>query len=236
MRIYERGDVGYDDFSRLNRALKKSGLYCKDIVGDGNCLFRSLADQVDGTSDTHLRHRDSVCDYLLRHRGDFEPFMDEHSPFDRYVGNMRQPGVYGGNLELVAFARNYRVDIKVYQTGGTVFVISGAPPSSPDDPNRSMPAVHIAYHSYEHYSSVRNKSGPHSGLPDVKESTKEHKFFRVVNRPAEQPIVIGTPYDLLQDAVVPKDGPIIAETTLRPETATSSSAASSGTPSFCIIV
>ncbi|KAJ2228216.1 Fizzy- protein [Coemansia sp. RSA 518] len=179
-RTYERGDPGHDDFSRLNRALKRSGLYCKDMTGDGNCLFRALADQVDGTPDTHLRHRESVCDYMHQHTDDFEPFIDSAQPYPRYVAHMRRPGEYGGNLELVAFARNYRVDIKVYQLGGTVFVISGAPPSNPDDPHRSMPPVHIAYHSYEHYSSVRNKHGPHNGLPKVKERVKVKGFSRVL--------------------------------------------------------
>ncbi|KAJ1750604.1 hypothetical protein LPJ79_002802 [Coemansia sp. RSA 1821] len=100
--------------------------------------------------------------------------MDETYSFDQYVDNMRRSGVYGGNLELVAFARNCQVDIRVYQTGGTVFVISGAPPDKPDDSYRSMPPVYIAYHSYEHYSSVRNKNGPHTGLPEIKASIKKH--------------------------------------------------------------
>ncbi|KAJ2055591.1 2-oxoglutarate dehydrogenase E1 component, partial [Coemansia sp. S146] len=129
----------HDDFSQLNRALKKAGLYCKDMTGDGNCLFRALADQTDGTPDTHLRHREAVCDYMSRHPDEFAPFLDESCSFDRYTDNMRHQGVFGGNLELVAFARNYRVDIKVYQLGGTVFVISGAPASDPTEVFRSMP-------------------------------------------------------------------------------------------------
>ncbi|KAJ2461655.1 2-oxoglutarate dehydrogenase E1 component [Coemansia sp. RSA 2424] len=148
----------YNDFSQLDRSLKKSGLYCKDIAGDGNCLFRALADQVDGTPNTHLRHREAVCDYMCRHPDEFSPFLDETCSFDRYVDNMRCQGVFGGNLELVAFARNYCVDIKVYQLGGTVFVISGGALVEEDGAaaaaaRRSMPTVHIAYHSYEHYSS-----------------------------------------------------------------------------------
>ncbi|KAJ1883969.1 2-oxoglutarate dehydrogenase E1 component, partial [Kickxella alabastrina] len=166
-----------DDFSSLNRQLKQNGLYCKDIAGDGNCLFRSLADQVDGTPDTHQRHRSAVCDYMERHPDEFAPFMDESQDFPSYLRNMRQLSVYGGNLELVAFARNYRVDIKVYQMGGTVFVISGAPAGDPLDSRRSMPTVHIAYHSYEHYSSVRNSRGPHTGLPEVKERDNEFLSF-----------------------------------------------------------
>ncbi|KAJ2862215.1 2-oxoglutarate dehydrogenase E1 component [Coemansia erecta] len=140
--------------------------------GDGNCLFRALADQVDGSPDTHMRHRQSVCDYMDRNIDEFAPFMDESSPLGQYIRNMRNPGVYGGNMELVAFARNYLVDIKVYQMGGTVFVISGAPASNPQEAARNLQTVHIAYHSYEHYSSVRNRDGPHTGMPNVKESTK----------------------------------------------------------------
>ncbi|KAJ2663125.1 2-oxoglutarate dehydrogenase E1 component [Coemansia sp. RSA 1199] len=212
---YERGDPGHDDFSRLNRALKRSGLYCKDMTGDGNCLFRALADQVDGTPDTHLRHRESVCDYMHQHTDDFAPFVDSAQPYVRYVSNMRRPGEYGGNLELVAFARNYRVDIKVYQLGGTVFVISGAPPSKPDDPHRSMPPVHIAYHSYEHYSSVRNKHGPHEGLPEVKERIKDKGFSRVLG--FEQSVVPSCGVRDLLPMSVPRDLKITSEMTLRPD-------------------
>ncbi|KAJ2498331.1 2-oxoglutarate dehydrogenase E1 component [Coemansia sp. RSA 1972] len=213
LKTYERGDPGHDDFSRLNRALKRSRLYCKDMTGDGNCLFRALADQVDGTPDTHLRHRESVCDYMHQHADDFAPFIDSAQPYERYVSHMRRPGEYGGNLELVAFARNYRVDIKVYQLGGTVFVISGAPPSNPDDPHRSMPPVHIAYHSYEHYSSVRNKHGPHSGLPEVKERIKEKGFSRVLG--FEQSVAPSCARDVLPAGV--RDLKITSEMTLRPE-------------------
>ncbi|KAJ2077351.1 2-oxoglutarate dehydrogenase E1 component [Coemansia sp. RSA 988] len=192
---------GLDDFSRLNRVLKKSGLYCKDMAGDGNCLFRALADQVDGSPEMHLRHREAVCDYMQRHPDEFSPFVeDETCSFDQYVFNMRRPGVYGGNLELVAFARNYRVDINVYQLGGTVFVISGAPPNNPSDPARSMPTVHIAYHSYEHYSSVRNKNGPHCGLPGVKARSVESRF-RLINAPTDRPVIVGLsdPFDFADD-------------------------------------
>ncbi|KAJ2801018.1 hypothetical protein H4R21_002951 [Coemansia helicoidea] len=162
---------------------------------------------VDGTPDTHARHRESVCEYMARHADEFSPFMDETCPFDRYVSNMRKSGVFGGNLELVAFARNYVVDIRVYQVGGQVFVISGAAPSNPADPNRSMPAVHIAYHSYEHYSSVRNKGGPHTGMPNVKASAKEKRLFsNILNGSVEKPVVMeaGDLKVLMHEAMLPK--------------------------------
>ncbi|KAJ2856431.1 2-oxoglutarate dehydrogenase E1 component, partial [Coemansia asiatica] len=197
-----------DDVSALNRALRPNGLYCKEITGDGNCLFRALADQVDGAPDTHHTQRQAVCDYMERHSDEFAPFMDESCTLSDYISNMRQTGVYGGNMELVAFARNYRVDIKVYQLGGTVFVISGAPASRPADPHRSMPTAHIAYHSYEHYSSVRNIQGPHTGLPVIKERADLARYFEpVLADPDQPPLVVGrvdATFLRARNAVVPK--------------------------------
>ncbi|KAJ2227716.1 substrate-specific activator of APC-dependent proteolysis [Coemansia sp. RSA 485] len=195
-----------DDVSALNRALRPNGLYCKDIAGDGNCLFRSLADQTDGTPDTHSKLRQAVCDYMERHVDEFAPFMDETCSLPDYINNMRHLGTYGGNMELVAFARNFRVDIKVYQTG-SVFVISGAPSNMPNDQLRSMPTVHVAYHSYEHYSSVRNIGGPHTGLPEIKEGVQMYRFFEPLLDFDGLPKVIGrvdATFLHTRNAVVPK--------------------------------
>lgn len=49
---------------------------------------------------------------------------------------------------------------KIYQHD-FAYVVNGAG----DD--GQAPLLHIAYHSWEHYSSVRNKNGPHHGLPEI---------------------------------------------------------------------
>ncbi|KAJ1680136.1 2-oxoglutarate dehydrogenase E1 component, partial [Spiromyces aspiralis] len=111
-----------NDVHSLNRSLRKVGLYCKDMAGDGNCMFRALADQIDGTSDTYSRIRARVCEYMAAHPDEFAPFVEDNVPWDRYLALMRAPGTFGGNLELVAFARNFRVDVKVYQAGARIFI------------------------------------------------------------------------------------------------------------------
>ena len=45
------------------------------------------------------------------HREDFEPFHDEHDPFDHHLELLEQDGTYAGNDVLVAFARSYNVTI-----------------------------------------------------------------------------------------------------------------------------
>lgn len=47
-----------------------------------NCLFRALGDQLEGHSRNHFHHRQEVVKYMLEHRKDFEPFVEDDVPFD----------------------------------------------------------------------------------------------------------------------------------------------------------
>jgi hypothetical protein len=50
----------------LNATLKSMGLYASKTVGDGNCMFRALSDQIWGVDEGHGRLRQEVsCDYLF---------------------------------------------------------------------------------------------------------------------------------------------------------------------------
>lgn len=40
-----------------------------------------------------------------------------------------------------------------------------------DSAQPDMPALYVAYHDWEHFSSVRNLTGPHQGVPNVCETT-----------------------------------------------------------------
>ena len=49
-----------------------------------NCLFRALADQLDGIDDGHLRYRRTIVKYLADHRKEFEPFVEDNRSFDEH--------------------------------------------------------------------------------------------------------------------------------------------------------
>ena len=53
-----------------------------DCCGFSNCLFRALGDQLEGHSRNHYRHRQEVVKYMMDHRKDFEPFVEDDVPFD----------------------------------------------------------------------------------------------------------------------------------------------------------
>ncbi|UZJ53040.1 hypothetical protein CBS101457_002360 [Exobasidium rhododendri] len=232
----------------LNTQLRSMGLYAANTMGDGNCLFRALSDQLYGYPHQHGILREQVCDYLAERPDKFEAFIDIERPFIEYVRTMRQSGTYGGHLELSAFAQLQQKEIKIVQPG-LVYIVSGEdespqatkererrekerqiaqnkttpgtegpPPSerelrrlrrekkikglaeqkptgmTPSAAESSKMALHsqsdtetvgagasseivaeaygplyIAYHNWEHYSSIRNLEGPHTGLPRIKE-------------------------------------------------------------------
>ncbi|RDW29151.1 hypothetical protein B0I72DRAFT_133747 [Yarrowia lipolytica] len=158
--------------------LKSIGLYATTIQGDGNCLFRSLADQLYGKDDLKLAMviRQSVVDYMKKHSAYFEIFYSSEwdESWEAYIDRMSRSSVYGGNLELAAFASAYQLDVVVYQAD-LRYVITPIDESKgeqrmeleADQGGERPEKVHIAYHTWEHYSSVRCINGPHCGPPEI---------------------------------------------------------------------
>ncbi|KAM3923906.1 OTU domain-containing protein 3 isoform 2-T2 [Leptodactylus fuscus] len=110
------GDAGdSDEFVSFANQLQVLGLRLREVPGDGNCLFRALGDQMEGHSRNHLTHRQETVDYMVKHRDDFEPFVEDDVPFDRHVENLAQPGTFAGNDAIVAFARNNQVNVVIHQ-------------------------------------------------------------------------------------------------------------------------
>ncbi|KAF9102252.1 hypothetical protein BGX29_004790 [Mortierella sp. GBA35] len=149
----------------LKHQLAGLNLQLKDTMGDGNCLFRACADQFSGTERDHQALRVEVCQYIEDHEEHFKLFLDNET-VEAHVAKMRRNGTYGGNIELVAFARMKKVDIKVYQPG-YIYVIEGVDVKKEGSSLGQRPVMHIAYHSWEHYSSIRNIDGPFEGPPEI---------------------------------------------------------------------
>lgn len=146
--------------------LHKLGLKIKDMRGDGNCLFRALCDQYEGSPSNHSIYRAKVCDYMEEHPQDFAPFIPDDS-LEHHLKLMRQDGTYGGNLELVAFSKIFHVLICIYQDDGLILTID----ASEGDTGKKR-TIHIAYHSFEHYSSVRPVDGPNDGVFEMEKPSQ----------------------------------------------------------------
>lgn len=106
--------------AQLRAQLSAMSLYASQTSGDGNCLFRcvaqcaasypdvtvltvassspptsphrALSDQFYGSPNHHARLRQEICDYLEASPDRFAGFVDIEKPFEEYVKTMRQNG------------------------------------------------------------------------------------------------------------------------------------------------
>ncbi len=65
----KREDQWREDLAKFSTQLAVFGLKIKEVKGDGNCLFRTIADQMEGDENKHLEYRKQIvrlsCRYLL---------------------------------------------------------------------------------------------------------------------------------------------------------------------------
>ncbi|KAF5655039.1 OTU domain protein [Fusarium sp. NRRL 25303] len=145
----------------MKSTFEKHGLVEKDIAPDGHCLFSAVADQLgqndiplgdNGTKDPAYKTvRRVASEYMLEHGDDFAPFLEED--LQDYARKMRDTAEWGGQLELMALARQYKAEIRVVQDGRLERI-------GEEEGAESGKTLWLAYyrHGYglgEHYNSLR---------------------------------------------------------------------------------
>ncbi|CAM9499007.1 unnamed protein product, partial [Ascophyllum nodosum] len=130
------------------------GCKIKFIEGDGNCLFRSLADQLEGKPEEHALYREKVMEHIKENQEIFEPYVEDDEPFDDYLFRMRRDAEWGGNQELVAASQLFKANIVVHQFKAPRFFI---PCGS------ANVTLHLSYHGEHHYNSVRSNCDEGNG-------------------------------------------------------------------------
>ena len=74
--------------------LKHLGLFIRDVAADGNCLFRSISDQLEGYPENYDYYRQKTASYIEKNKKTFVKYLDEdEDPFDDYVNNLREDNV-----------------------------------------------------------------------------------------------------------------------------------------------
>jgi len=132
------------------------GLRIKDVSGDGNCLFRAIADQLEGKPENHAKIRRKVVKHIEQNRSHFEPFVEDDVPFEQYVAKMRTDRTWGGHLEIQAASQAYGVNITIHQHNMPRWEVTNFP---------NERSIHLSYHDGDHYASVRKVTDPDTGVP-----------------------------------------------------------------------
>lgn len=179
------------DDNHLRRTIESDG--CKTVIemaADGNCLFRSLSDQLyHDYGNGHEHVRSEVCDFLEAHRDDFCAFLlleedeEDVTDFDAYVNEMRGYGTWGGNVELVVASRLYDRNITIFScptaqnNNNSVHdsekgsAAAAAPPAE-----LSAFTIHNDHDDNEHDAAIKKKNR----LPDILLSFHENDHYNSV--------------------------------------------------------
>lgn len=133
----------------LASILAQSGLVIHHMEGDGNCMFRSIADQITGDCDHHMMFREKIMKYITEHADHFSLFMEDDEKFEAYVERMNECNEWGGHQELYAASQCLNTNITVYQLDNPTYVIQAGENTS------KTKNIKLSYHGDCHYNSVR---------------------------------------------------------------------------------
>ena len=68
--------------------------------GDGNCLFRAIADQLEGNEKLHRKYRSDAVEYIRENQEQFAPFIEDDETIDQYMADMEKDSTWGGQIEI----------------------------------------------------------------------------------------------------------------------------------------
>mmetsp|Transcript_105475 Transcript_105475/g.304890 ORF Transcript_105475/g.304890 Transcript_105475/m.304890 type:complete len:487 (-) Transcript_105475:4055-5515(-) len=157
----KRGKQTKDEDAEFDAQCALLGVRVNVVKGDGNCMFRSIADQLEGNPQEHATYRDAIVQYINDRREDFEPFMEDDEKFDAYIARMGRDGEWGGHQELFAASQHYNCNIVVHQLAAPRFEIHAPVPSL------ARATLHMSYHGEMHYNSVRQADDFNTMVPPV---------------------------------------------------------------------
>jgi len=154
-----------DDDDMFRESLVNQGNTINDMDSDGNCLFRSLSDQLfhdNGAKHDIVRH--DICEFLSSNKEEFAAFLlmndddDDVLDIDEYIEKMREDGEWGGNVEVVVASRVYKRNIVVFSfeySNGALSIVC-----EDKDKKEDGSDLLLSYHGESHYNSVHPIGGP----------------------------------------------------------------------------
>ena len=142
-----------EEEERFKNLLLQNNLEIREVLGDGNCMFRAVSDQVYGTDEPYQILREKCMDYLVILKRYFEPYIDED--FDSYIKRKRKDKVWGDDVELEALSEIYNRPIEIYKESNKPLKTFHEMNYKQDsDYNYSLTPIRLSYHKNNHYNSI----------------------------------------------------------------------------------
>ncbi|KAI1273810.1 OTU domain-containing protein 6B [Xylaria sp. FL0933] len=150
-----------DQLAQQNMAISPSpslsSLSSSSITSTSDSRNSDSRDGRDDKTPPYRVVRRVATEYMEKHPDGFAPFLEE--PLESYVPRIRDTAEWGGQLELLALASAYQVEIKVVQDGRTETIEPGGGGGGGAVDRKT---IWLAYyrHGYglgEHYNSLRKR-------------------------------------------------------------------------------
>ena len=149
------------------KELEKLGYFIREVGGDGNCLFRSVSDQLDNTEQNHKLYREMCINYMKENKDEFSPFIEDDEPFDKYLERMDEDGEWGGNLEIYALSKVLNANFYIYIHKHPMYVVKNF-----EKPKKN---ILMTYHEGKHYNSLRKLDEKSKEDKEKEEKRKKEK-------------------------------------------------------------
>lgn len=143
---------------RFQLTMRKKGYIIKNMVEDGSCLFRAVADQIYGDQEMHGSVRKHCMDYIAQNSDYFSQYLTED--IADYVARKRYVGVHGNHLEIQALSEMYNRPIHIYCYSAEPINIFQAM-NKTDTINAP---IRLCYHRLCHYNSLVDPYKPTIGV------------------------------------------------------------------------
>jgi len=160
---WERARVGAEEeFKVFAKELReRKGLVIRPMGMDGNCLFRSVADQIYGDEDMHDQVRERCMDFIEAERDHFSQFITED--FEQYVARKRRDRTYGNNTEIQAIGELYNRPIEIYTFNQDGLQVEPLNLFHSQYKTDNAP-IRLSYHHGNHYNSIVDPNAPSVGV------------------------------------------------------------------------
>lgn len=158
-----------EENQKLSIKLSPSHLQVREVLSDGHCLFRAVADQLSEYDPAHHQSHEALrvgaANHIRDHLNDYQPFLcsEDGEPFDQtqaqqYCKDLQRVDgdvVWGGHAEIVALSDMLHHPIIVHSAEGNDLVVNGMSEKVDED---AQP-LHISFHKHyfgmgNHYNSV----------------------------------------------------------------------------------
>jgi OTU domain-containing protein 3 len=152
---------------KFKKQLETLGYFIREVGGDGNCLFRSVSEQVEGNEHNFQEYREKCVNYMKENKDDFAPFIEDDEPFDKYVERMSQNGEWGGNLEIYALSKILEANFYIYILDQPMYIVKNF-----EKPKKN---ILLTYHEGKHYNSLRKLEEKNNEDKEKEEKRKKEK-------------------------------------------------------------